>query len=131
MGNKSKNKKVTVKEIIVLQSALNSVRIPLPAKLGFRMGGLKRQVAEHFENYNENREKIIREKYGEEKEDGSIQVPKEKMEDYNKELKDLMKEEVTLVNPPTFKLSEFVDQNDKELSLTADFFEGMADLIEE
>lgn len=101
---------LTLKDVLNSVPALQEIaNQPIPAKISFRLGVLIRKVNERCEVYQETR-KALCEKYGEENQDeGKYDIRPEEQDTFNKELDDLLAEEVTFnVSPIKLRVIESV-----------------------
>lgn len=91
-----RKEKVTLSELVNMQGALRKLVVAeLPAKLAYRLAKLLKILEPEFTSYEETRRKLV-EKYGDKKEDGNIQVPPEKLNDFFGEINEVLKEEVEI-----------------------------------
>lgn len=82
----------------------------LPVKLAYSIAKLLRKVVKEIEFFSEKRTALIKEYGVENKEDTSkFEIPKEKLEDFNKQMKDLAELEVTLNGVVKVKLDDLID----------------------
>lgn len=116
---------LSVERILVVDKALGMVLDTkgLSAKVAFRLGRFKKVTEEVMQDFNESREKLIKEKYGKENEQGGFDV--EDMEGFQAEVKELLAEEVS-IDAPKLKIDDF-----DKVGPEPRFFAMMDELIEE
>jgi len=100
-------------------SLIKLAQIDFPIKISYMLLRYSKNIEEEFKILSEAREKIFR-KYGNPDETGqSIVVPTEKMEEFNKEMMDFLKEEVDIITrneeKPSIRMSEI--SNETKISI--------------
>ncbi|QBP06952.1 hypothetical protein [Virgibacillus phage Mimir87] len=93
--------KLAVQEVYNLTEGLNEIiNKELSAVTGLKIHRNHKKLVEEFKSADEVRKKLV-EKYKEKDlEDGGVRLKKDKIEDFQKELDDLMKQEVEIKLSP-------------------------------
>ena len=103
----------TVGEIVESISALQKlINKPLKTKVAFQVARISREIDKEFNVFQESKKTLI-EKYGERNESGELittiegnyTIPKENIESFNNEMKDIL-EEVVQLNANKIKLDD-------------------------
>lgn len=90
--------KARISELLLAKNDLESLRKnaeKLPIRAWYWIGKIYKYLNKEFEDFQEAQNNLIK-RYGEANEEGSIQVPKNKMTDFQNDLQLLVKEEVEL-----------------------------------
>ena len=91
--------KLTVGEIVASSQVLQLIaNTKMPVKTSYRLNKMLRKVSKEVEVYEEERKKIFDE-LGEEKEEGSLQIPKDNMPEATKLFDELVSEEIEVELP--------------------------------
>jgi len=80
----------------VRASLTNLVQVKLPAKVAHKLAKFAKQINAEFQDFNTTRDEIIRKIGVEDKEKSVIQVPPEKMDDFKREITELLEEEISV-----------------------------------
>jgi len=103
--------KIKLSELSLAYPALVKLaQVNLPIKVSFSLLRYSKHIESEFKIFSELREKIFK-KYGEQ-EGNNIVVPKEKIEEFNKEITELMETEIELTpkeSKPSIKISDLGD----------------------
>lgn len=93
--------KLTLREVAPMVSSLNSVmNLPLPARESYRLGVAAKMIQEKITVYEQARQNLVN-KYGEKVEsEGVIRVKPENLDNFNKQIQDLLAEEVEVNMKP-------------------------------
>lgn len=118
-------------EIVNAQDIFNSIFIrnknkELNVKLTYKIVKIIRKFTEELKSFYEVKNKLI-EKYGEKKEEGGLQVSKEKMPEFLKELTPLLEEKINItVELIPFELLENsgIEVSPSEFIMIEKFIEG-------
>jgi hypothetical protein len=97
MKNNKETIELTVEDVFLGQFAIAKFqKVDLPALISYRFLKLSKKILEEIKNFNDSRNKLI-EKYGEKKEDGSVEIKDlSKVEDFKKEIEPILKEKIEL-----------------------------------
>jgi len=91
---------VTLAELnSVVESLNNLVKVPMPAKYAFRFGKVAKQLQSELADLRTHRNALYT-KHGETQEDGNIQVKPENLQNFYKEVEDLLSEKIDLSFEP-------------------------------
>jgi len=79
----------------VVDSLNNIIKLQIPAKYAYRFGKIAKKLQSELIELKEHRNELYR-RFGEDQEDGTIQIKKENMEDFQKEVESLLSEKIKL-----------------------------------
>jgi predicted phage-related endonuclease len=116
--------KLTLRDIAPMIESLNNVmNLPLPAKESYRLGVAAKLIQDRITVYEKARQNLVA-KYGERVEqEGVIRVKPENIEDFNKEIEGLLKEEVEVnMNPISIDLLGDNKVNARDMANLSPFF---------
>lgn len=77
----------------VVDSLNNFIEIKIPAKYAFRFGRIAKNLQTELASLKEHRNDLYR-KHGEEKSDGTLQIPESNMQEFYKEVEELLSEKI-------------------------------------
>ncbi len=117
---------LTIQQILIAKEALKEFdKKGLPAKLSYWLGRLEDKLTPISERFQKERSKMIIEKYGVKTEGAeSYNVPKEKLEDYTKEIEGILEQKEMVEIKLKLEMFEGVE-------VSKEFFISMGDLIVE
>lgn len=116
---------LTVEKAVIIKEALKEFdKKEVPAKLSYWLGRLEDKIDPMYNRYNKENRKLILEKYGEKLEGSDrFQVPKEKMEEYQKDVDEILNQKETIDISLKFDLFEGVN-------VSKDFFRALGEIVE-
>ncbi len=117
---------LTIEKVLIAKEALKEFdKKGLPSKLSYWLGRLEDKLSPISERFQKERSKMIIEKYGVKSEGTeNYNVPKEKLEDYTKEIQGVLgQKEIVEIK---LKLEMF-----EGVEVSKEFFISMGDLITE
>lgn len=122
------NIEITVEQALLATQAIQSIKdVRVPAKVGYYLGRYQSKLNPITKQYEESRIELVKGKYGVPKEDNKdiFEVPKEKMNDYIKEVAELLAAKESVETNP-LKYSDF-----EGAEVPTDFFINIGPFVTE
>ena len=116
--------KLTLRDIAPMIESLNNVmNLPLPAKESYRLGVAAKLIQDRITVYEKARQNLVAKYGGRLEQEGVIRVKAEHIEDFNKEIEGLLKEEVEVnMNPIPIDLLGDSKVNARDMANLSPFF---------
>jgi hypothetical protein len=119
--------KITINEALVIEKVLvDNKDVKFPAKTSYYLKRLGDKLSPITKQFEQTKNDLVINKYGIQEEKDTYRVPEEKMEDYIKELNELLVQKETIDFSYKFKIEDF---DGVELPVT--FFVVLEKFIEE